>query len=100
LDLNAETNALVVGARGELGRDWLRATGVNWVSGDAPRETFRAQVKIRYRAQPQPARVEPVDDGISVTFDEPQRDITPGQAAVVYQGDICLGGGVISQIDD
>ena len=99
LEMNADSNALVVGTKGELGRDWLQATRMNWVSGTAPQHAFRAEVKIRYKSNPQPARVEPNDDCMSVIFDEPQRDITPGQAAVVYQGDICLGGGVISQTD-
>lgn len=101
LDLDADANALVVGAKAELGRDRLVAQQVNWVSGDAPRRAFRAEVKIRYRSTPQPARIQPVaDNGMSIVFDEPQRDIAPGQVAVVYQGDICLGGGVISQFDD
>lgn len=101
LELDADANALVVGTKGELGRDRLVARQVNWVSGDAPREPFWAEVKIRYRSTPQPARIQPIaDDGMSIVFDEPQRDITPGQAAVLYQGDICLGGGVISQFDD
>ena len=101
LEMDADANALIVGTKGELGRDKLRATRVNWVSGDAPPGAFRAAVKIRYRSTPQPARIEPIaEDGMSIVFDEPQRDITPGQVAVVYEGDICLGGGVISQFDD
>ena len=101
LETDADANALIVGTKGELGRDKLCANRVNWVSGDAPPGAFRAEVKIRYRSTPQPARIEPIaEDGMSILFDEPQRDITPGQAAVVYDGDICLGGGVIRQFDD
>jgi len=98
LAMNPYKNALVVGARDQLGRDRLIADNVNWVSGAAPGKTFRAHVKIRYRAKAQPAAIEVIDQHrFSVIFDEPQRDITPGQAAVIYQGDVCLGGGVIAK---
>ncbi len=100
LAMNPYKNALVVGTRAELGRDTLLAEGLNWVSGQAPTAPFRAAVKIRYRAQPQPAYIEPLEDGrIQVQFDSPQRDITPGQAAVLYQGDVCLGGGLIAKLE-
>ena len=98
LALNHIENALIVGTRDQLGRDTLQAENVNWISGEPPAESFRAQVKIRYRAQPQPATVTvSTDHSMHVRFDEPQRDITPGQAAVVYQADNCLGGGVIAK---
>lgn len=100
LAMNPFKNALVVGTRAELGRDHLIAERFNWVSGAPPAEAFRADVKIRYRSQPQCALVQPLGDGRArVDFDEPQRDITPGQAAVVYQGDVCLGGGLIAKFD-
>ena len=88
LAMNPYKNALVVGSRDQLGRDRLLAEHVNWVSGAPPALNFRAQVQIRYRAKAQPAAIE-VGDGqtFRVVFDEPQRDITPGQAAVIYQGD-------------
>ena len=98
LAMNAFTNALVVGTKDELGRDELIAERVNWVSGTAPRESFAAEVKIRYQARPQQAVIKPLDTGrMHVAFETPQRDITPGQAAVVYDGDLCLGGGVIAR---
>ena len=99
LAMNPYKNALVVGPREQLGRDRLVATDVNWVAGAPPAQSFRAEVKIRYRAAAQPARITVgIGQTFSVAFDEPQRDITPGQAAVIYQGDICLGGGVIAQV--
>jgi tRNA-specific 2-thiouridylase len=59
---------------------------------------FQAQVQLRYRAAPAQATVIPLADGrAEVQFDEPQRDITPGQAAVVYDGEVCLGSGIIRQ---
>lgn len=89
-------NALIVGPRAALGQDTLRAVRVNWVSGQPPSAPFRAEVKIRYRAQPAPATVTPLDGmRAGVRFDAPLRDITPGQAAVFYNGDHCLGGGII-----
>jgi tRNA-uridine 2-sulfurtransferase len=94
--MNPYRNALIVGTREELGRDNLTAKRVNWVSGIAPTEEFRAQVKIRYKAEPMDATVTPIgSDHIQVVFDEPLRDIAPGQGAVMYVGDQCLGGGVI-----
>ena len=98
LAMNEVRNALVVGGRDELGSESLRAEQVNWISGVPPGQSFHAQVKIRYRAQPQPARISlESDDVMRARFEQPQRDITPGQAAVVYRGDVCLGGGLIAK---
>ncbi len=101
LAMNPSRQALIVGGRDELGRDELVATGVNWISEEAPAMPFRAEVKIRYQATPQRAWIEPTDNGgFRARFDAPQRDITPGQAAVVYQGELCLGGGLIAKFDE
>ena len=101
LEMNPYRNALVVGTRDELGRDRLVAEQVNWVSGVPSARSFRAEIKIRYQSQPQLATVVTLEDGrVRVEFDEPQRDITPGQAAVLYQDDLCLGGGVITKFED
>ena len=70
---------------------------VNWISGEIPTEPFRCKAKIRYRQPEEWAEVIPQEDGsVKVIFDMPQRAITPGQAAVFYDGDIVLGGGEIS----
>lgn len=96
LEKDLERNALIVGSVEELGRDTLVAGPINWVSGVAPGEPLRAEVKIRYKAAPAPAWVHPYADGrVKIVFDHPLRDITPGQAAVIYQGEVCLGGGLI-----
>lgn len=101
IGLNPQQNTLIVGTADELGQVSLNAKRVNWVSGETPPATFRAQVKIRYKATPVPALIEPLPDArIAIRFDAPLRDITPGQAAVVYDGDVVLGGGVIERSQD
>jgi tRNA-specific 2-thiouridylase len=97
LGKNAATNQVIVGTQEELGSSELIARDVNWVSGEVPGEPFHAEVKIRYTAKEAPAWVTPVDNGeqVRVRFEAPQRDITAGQAAVFYQGDLMIGGGII-----
>jgi len=96
LGKNATNNTLIVGTQAELGSRELTAQDVNWLSGEAPREPFRAEVKIRYTAKEAEAWIRPMGEHqAQVQFDAPQRDITAGQAAVFYQGDRMLGGGII-----
>ncbi len=98
IGINPQQNVLVVGTADELGKASLTAKRVNWVSDVIPTEPFRAEVKIRYKSTPVPALIEPLPDfRMAISFDAPLRDITPGQAAVVYDGDIVLGGGVIER---
>ncbi len=96
LGKNAANNSLIVGTQEELGSSALTAYDVNWISGVTPSEPFRAEVKIRYTAKEATAWVKPVgEDQVQVEFDAAQRDITAGQAAVFYQGDVMIGGGII-----
>jgi tRNA-uridine 2-sulfurtransferase len=93
---DAAANTLIVGVAAELGEQSLTAQAVNWIAGEAPRESLRLQVKTRYTAREAWALVTPLEgERVDVLFDEPQRDITAGQAAVFYAGDIVLGGGLI-----
>ena len=97
MQVNVARNALVVGARAELGRPELVATGINYVSGQIPQEPLEITAKIRYQAIEAEALLIPLEDGRArVTFAQPQRDITPGQGVVFYQGEVVLGGGIIS----
>jgi len=98
LEKDPERNLLIVGEEHALGSSELVARDVNWISGAAPAEPFRAMVKIRYTARPAQAEVTPAENGTraKVRFEEPQRDITPGQAAVFFDGEEVLGGGTIS----
>lgn len=90
-------NALIVGPREALGQQMLVARDVNWLAGVAPAGPLTAQVKIRYKARGLEAQVEDVGNGrVHITFAEPAFGITPGQGAVFYDGDVCLGGGIIA----
>jgi tRNA-specific 2-thiouridylase len=96
LEKDVASNTLVVGVEGELGRSELAAERVNWIDGAPPAGPFRAEVKIRYTAKEVACQVQPLgDSSVQVNFDEAQRGITPGQAAVFYDGDHLLGGGTI-----
>ena len=86
---------VTVGSNDHLLRAGLIARKVNWVSWPGLPAPARAEVKIRHRHQAAPATLFPLGDDVEVRFDEPQRAVTPGQAAVFYQGDLVLGGGWI-----
>jgi tRNA-specific 2-thiouridylase len=96
LKIDVPRNQLVVGKRSELYGKCLTASGVNWVAIDDPDEPVRANVRIRYRANEAPATIAPIETNrVRVEFDEPQPAISPGQAAVFYDGDVLVGGGWI-----
>jgi tRNA-specific 2-thiouridylase len=95
--LDAARNAVVVGPLEALQRRALDASLVSFVSGSWPAQPFDCQAQIRSHAQPVGARVTPGERGrIHVEFAQPQRAVTPGQAVVLYNGDLVLGGGRIS----
>jgi tRNA-specific 2-thiouridylase len=96
MSLDSGSRTVVVGEEEELAASRLTARGVNWLSVPRPSGEIRGKVRIRYRHAEAPATVRPLpEDRAEVAFDTPQRAITPGQAAVFYDGDVCLGGGWI-----
>jgi len=89
-------NRLVVGFANQAGKDQLYATQVNWISGEAPDVHERYDVMIRYRTKPVPTELLFATQGeFRLEFNYKLRGITPGQVAVLYRGEECLGGGVI-----
>ena len=93
LSIDPQNNRVVVGEDDALRKQTFEVENVNWVSIARPSETFRATVKIRHKHEPAPATVEPLDETRArITFDAPQRAITPGQAAVFYDSDRVLAG--------
>ncbi len=96
LSKDAVANSLVVGVQSELGSRTVTVHDVNWIAGAAPVGSPRLQVKTRYTAREAWATVTPLEAGrVDIHFEEPQRDLTPGQAAVFYDGLVVLGGGLI-----
>ena len=96
VDLDPDSGRVTVGGEREQYRRDLLAAGFTWVSTDAPAQPRRAAARIRSTHAGAACEVAPMGDGTwRVLFDEPQRAITPGQAVVLYDGDVVLGGGTI-----
>jgi tRNA-specific 2-thiouridylase len=96
VELDRAANRVIVGDDSDLRTNLCEIGDVNWISFAALEGPVRAEVKIRHRHEPAAATVEPIDTtSARVIFDEPQRAITPGQAAVCYLGEVVLGGGWI-----
>jgi tRNA-uridine 2-sulfurtransferase len=96
LELDRAANRVIVGEDAELRATACEIRDTNWIPYAALEAPVRAMVKIRHRHEPAAASIEPLDEASArVTFDEPQRAITPGQSAVCYSGEVVLGGGWI-----
>ena len=100
LEKDLENNVLIVGQGHDhplMLHNTLEAGQLDWCGSQPLTQTLRCAAKTRYRQPDQDCVVEPIDDGtrVKVRFDEQQRAITPGQSVVFYQGEVCLGGGII-----
>ncbi len=100
VEIRGDQRQVVVGSGDDLLSTTLRARRLNWIAisglGNRLGEPLRVHAKIRHRHEPAPATVEMTGfDEVMVTFDEPQRSITPGQAVVFYDDDLVVGGGWI-----
>ena len=100
IQIDPASHRVTVGANEELAVKTLRANRMNWIAIPALAGPMRVRAKIRHRHEPAWATIEPVGPGgdssaVVATFDEPQRAVTPGQAAVFYDGDEVVGGGWI-----
>ena len=92
---DADANRLIMGAESDLYSDKFTAENVNWILKNPPTEAFKCKVKTRFSPREYDCTVDPGGAECRVVFDRPQKSVTPGQSAVFYDGDICLGGGVI-----
>ena len=96
--LDPVMNQVIVATRDEGGESECFVSRMNWVSIEEPQNPIRAEVKVRYRSTPQPVNVIPLGQNrVKLVFDEAQFGITPGQAAVLYHGDLLLAGGIIER---
>ena len=97
--INPEENKIIIGENDELFQRALYASNVNLMSRASLDEPVRLTAKIRYAHKAAPCIARQLPDGsLYVCFDEPQRAITPGQAVVLYDGDLVAGGGIIEKI--
>lgn len=102
VDINPESNQVTVGSKEQTLRSSLFANQLNFIADGLtnPGDQLTCEAKIRYNHTPQPAVAERLADGeLKVTFNEPQTAITPGQAVVLYRGDVVLGGGWIDRAE-
>jgi tRNA-specific 2-thiouridylase len=96
LEMDASRNALIVGPASALGTQRLRVTDTSFVSGQQPRLPVPVTVQTRYSGREVAGMLYPGEDGKGdVHLDSPVRDAAPGQAAVFWQGEVLLGGGII-----
>ncbi len=94
--IDVQNNRVILADDEDLFSTEVKVRDFHWITGELPTEPVRCSAKIRYRHREKPAVVTCTGDGrAQIVFDEPQRAITPGQSAVLYDGDIVLGGGII-----
>ena len=96
--LDAGRNRVIVGDRTSASQQECTVQRVNWVTIAEPTAPIRAKVQVRYRTPAVPVTVIPLENRVKLVFDEPQFSITAGQAAVWYDGEMVLGGGIIEHV--
>ncbi|WP_027719338.1 tRNA 2-thiouridine(34) synthase MnmA [Desulfovirgula thermocuniculi] len=97
VDIDPTRNAVILGPQEALWRSELVAEDNNFISIEELTSPLEVQAQIRYRSRPAPAVISPLGEGrVKVSFLEPQRAITPGQAVVYYRGQCVVGGGIIA----
>jgi len=100
ININGAEGRVTVGSNDDLLSRQLVARDVNWIAIQSLSQPLRVTAKIRHRHEPAGATIENAANGeVLVTFDEPQRAITPGQAVVFYDGDVVVGGGWIAEVE-
>ena len=101
LSKDMEKNRVVLGSNAELFSARLIADTFNWSAMDTPTDPVRCKAKHRYQAKETPCTATALPDGrVEIVFDEPVRALTVGQAVVLYEDDIVVGGGVIAEVDN
>ncbi len=96
-EIDPELNVITIGDEEDLLATSLVTETPSWIDGVAPGEEFDAEVKVRYKSPPVPARVRVEGDSLRIEFSRPQRAVTPGQSAVMYEGDRVIGGATIAR---
>ena len=99
--IDAVTNTVTICEQQDLYSSTLIASDFNWIVGCAPQTACACKAKVRYRKQEKAATAIPLEDGtVKVVFDEPLSAIALGQAVVLYDGDVVLGGGTIVSVGE
>ena len=95
-EINFHKNVIILSDDKDLYKDKLLVKDLSFISGDKLSNSIKAEVKIRYNSKKSPAIISPYgEDSVLISFEKPQRAVTPGQSAVFYQGDVVVGGGII-----
>ncbi len=98
--IDPETHEVRIGSNDELMKRAMSLDRMNWVGIDCPGQEIQGSVRIRYKHEESSATIRPSGETCHIEFVEKQRAITPGQAAVIYDKDLVLGGGWIQQVFD
>ncbi len=96
-EIDPELNVITIGQEEDLLSSSLRTEAPSWVQDGPPSSTFEADVKVRYKSPPVPARIRVEEGSLEIEFTQPLRAVTPGQAAVLYDGDRVIGGATIAE---